>query len=346
MVIISHEFATVKNYGKFALQRSLKPKRTSHIMNTDRKKEIRVGIVALLSLIVLIAGITVGKGLIVGVSQTTLSFTFPSSGGIEIGAPMFINGVKRGSVISIDNVNGGVSIIGSIDEISDIHPDAEARISMLEITGGKKIDIIPGKESGIIDNSKPIAGTITADATELIGMMGDLGTDAKVTVKRLDTVLSQANALLSDGIVVKQLRNTIKNADELMTTLNALMGDNKENMRMLIRDLSDLAKDAKNAVSTNEPKMRSILTKLDSLVGSGQRLMAKTDTALAGVTDLTKETKGMMSDIKTNGSFINKLFYDKTTSKSIDTTLQRVNELLLKIHEHGLNANIRLGTRP
>ena len=131
-----------------------------------------------------------------------------------------------------------------------------------------------------------------------------------------------------------------------MTTLNSLMGDNKENMRNLIRDLSDLAKDAKNAVNTNEPKMRSILSKLDSLAGSGQRLMAKTDTALAGVTDLTVETKGMMKDIKTNGSFINKLLYDKTTSASIDTTLQRVNELLLNIHQHGLNANIRLGTRP
>ncbi|MFM8839746.1 MAG: MlaD family protein [bacterium] len=315
-------------------------------MNTDRKKEIRVGIVSLLSLIVLIAGITIGKGLIVGVAQTTLSFRFPSSGGIEIGAPIFINGVKRGSVISIDNVNEGVSIIGSIDEISDVHPDAQARISMLEITGGKKIDILPGTASGIINNSKPISGTISADATELISMMGDLGSDAKTTVKRLDTVLAQANVLLSDGVVVKQLRNTIKNADELMTTLNSLMGDNKENMRNLIKDLSALAKDAKTAVNVNEPKMRSILSKLDSLAGSGQRLMAKTDTALAGVTDLTKETKNMMSDIKTNGSFVNKLLYDKTTSKSIDTTLQRVNELLLKIHEHGLNANIRLGTRP
>jgi ABC-type transporter Mla subunit MlaD len=162
----------------------------------------------------------------------------------------------------------------------------------------------------------------------------------------LDSVLAQANSLLSDGIVVKQLRNTIKNADELMITLNALMGDNKENMRNLIQDLGALAKDAKSAVNNNEPKLRSILTKLDSLAGSGQRLMAKTDTALAGVTDLTVETKDMMKDIKTNGSFINKLLYDKTTSKSIDTTLQRVNDLLLKIHEHGLNANIRLGTRP
>jgi ABC-type transporter Mla subunit MlaD len=176
--------------------------------------------------------------------------------------------------------------------------------------------------------------------------VGDLGADASVTVKRLDSVLAQANSLLSDGIVVKQLRNTIKNADELMITLNALMGDNKENMRDLIKDLGALAKDAKSAVNNNEPKLRSILTKLDSLAGSGQRLMAKTDTALAGVTDLTVETKDMMKDIKTNGSFINKLLYDKTTSKSIDTTLQRVNDLLLKIHEHGLNANIRLGTRP
>jgi len=315
-------------------------------MMTDRKKEIRVGIVALLSLIVLIAGITIGKGLIVGVSQNTLSFTFPSSGGIEIGAPIFINGVKRGSVISTENINGGVAIAGSIDDISDLHPDAQAKISMLEITGGKKIDITPGIASGNLDISKPIAGTISADATELISLVGDLGADASVTVKRLDSVLAQANSLLSDGIVVKQLRNTIKNADELMTTLNALMGDNKENMRDLIKDLGALAKDAKSAVNNNEPKLRSILTKLDSLAGSGQRLMAKTDTALAGVTDLTIETKDMIRDIKTNGSFINKLLYDKTTSKSIDTTLQRVNDLLLKIHEHGLNANIRLGTRP
>lgn len=315
-------------------------------MMTDRKKEIRVGIVALLSLIVLIAGITIGKGLIVGVSQTTLQFTFPSSGGIEIGAPIFINGVKRGSVLSIENANGGVAINGSIDEISDLHPDAQAEISMLEITGGKKIDIKPGIASGNLDIAKPIAGTISADATELIGMVGDLGADAAMTVKRLDSVLAQANSLLSDGIVIKQLRNTIKNADELMTTLNALMGDNKENMRNLIKDLGSLAKDAKSAVNNNEPKLRSILTKLDSLAGSGQRLMAKTDTALAGVTDLTNETKDMMKDIKTNGSFVNKLLYDKTTSKSIDTTLQRLNELLLKIHEHGLNANIRLGTRP
>ncbi len=315
-------------------------------MMTDRKKEIRVGIVALLSLIVLIAGITIGKGLIVGVSQNTLSFTFPSSGGIEIGAPIFINGVKRGSVISTENINGGVAIAGSIDDISDLHPDAQAKISMLEITGGKKIDITPGIASGNLDISKPIAGTISADATELISLVGDLGADASVTVKRLDSVLAQANSLLSDGIVVKQLRNTIKNADELMITLNALMGDNKENMRDLIKDLGALAKDAKSAVNNNEPKLRSILTKLDSLAGSGQRLMAKTDTALAGVTDLTVETKDMMKNIKTNGSFINKLLYDKTTSKSIDTTLQRVNDLLLKIHEHGLNANIRLGTRP
>jgi phospholipid/cholesterol/gamma-HCH transport system substrate-binding protein len=315
-------------------------------MMTDRKKEIRVGIVALLSLIVLIAGITIGKGLIVGVSQTTLSFTFPSSGGIEIGAPIFINGVKRGSVIAINNMNGGVAITGSIDEVNDLHSDAAANISMLEITGGKKIDINPGTASGNLDISKPIIGTISADATELIGLVGDLGADASITVKRLDSVLAQANSLLSDGIVVKQLRNTIKNADELMTTLNALMGDNKENMRNLIKDLGSLAKEAKSAVNNNEPKLRSILTKLDSLAGSGQRLMAKTDTALAGVTDLTVETKDMMKDIKTNGSFINKLLYDKTTSKSIDTTLQRVNDLLLKIHEHGLNANIRLGTRP
>ena len=315
-------------------------------MNIDRKKEVRVGIVALLSLIVLIAGITIGKGLIVGVAQKSLLFQFPSSGGIDVGSPVMINGVKRGAVSTVKNLDGGVEISASIDDFSDIHPDAKAKISMLEITGGKKIEILPGNTSGTINPEIPIKGTLSADATELISLVGDLGGDAKMTIKRLDSVLEQTNALLSDGKVVKQLRNTISNADELMTTLNALVGDNKENIKKLVQDLTTLAKDAKTAVNTNEPKLRSLLTKLDSLAGTGQRLIAKTDTALASVTELANETKDVVKSIKSNGSFVNKLLYDKSMSSKIDTTLIRINDLLLKVHEHGLNANIRLGTRP
>lgn len=68
---MNRSFAIHKISGKFALQ-CLLILAILDIMNTDTNKEIRVGIVALTSLILLVAGITIGKGLLVGVSQKTV----------------------------------------------------------------------------------------------------------------------------------------------------------------------------------------------------------------------------------------------------------------------------------
>ncbi|MEY3312203.1 MAG: hypothetical protein RL348_1546 [Bacteroidota bacterium] len=341
---MKRSFAIHKISGKFALQHLLILAILT-TMNTDINKEIRVGIVALTSLILLVAGITIGKGLLVGVSQKTVLFTFSSSGGIDIGSPLFINGVKRGSVISVKNRNGGVQIMSSIDDYSDLHADATAKISMLEITGGKKIDIQPGK-TGSFSSEQEIQGTLAVDATELIALFGDLGGDAKGMVKKLDTILSQTNELLADGKVVKQLKNTIKNADEMVATLHSMVGDNKENLRTLVKDLQGLAKEARAAINNNEPKVQSLLVKLDSLADSGKRLIAKTDTAVAGANGMISDTRSVISDIKTKDGFVNKLIYDGKLSNTLDSTLLIINSFLYKVHEHGLNANIRLGTRP
>jgi chemotaxis regulatin CheY-phosphate phosphatase CheZ len=173
-----------------------------------------------------------------------------------------------------------------------------------------------------------------------------LGGDAKGMVKKLDTILSQTNELLADGKVVKQLKNTIQNADEMVATLHSMVGDNKENLRTLVKDLQGLAKEARAAINNNEPKVQSLLVKLDSLADSGKRLIAKTDTAVAGANGMISDTRSVISDIKTKDGFVNKLIYDGKLSNTLDSTLLIINSFLYKVHEHGLNANIRLGTRP
>jgi phospholipid/cholesterol/gamma-HCH transport system substrate-binding protein len=315
-------------------------------MNTDRSKEIKVGIVTLASVLLLIAGITIGKGLAAGVARNTVQFRFPSSGGIEIGSPLFINGVKRGAVVSVRNDNGAVQISAGIDDFSDLHADASARIMMLELTGGKKIELNPGTAKAAFDPSKEIQGNLSADATELIALVGELGGDARTIVRRLDSLLTQANALLGDGQVVAKLRNTVNNADQMIYSLNTFVQGNKDDLRSLVQELNGLATDARKAVNVNEPRVRSLITRLDSLAGAGQHLLARVDTAVAGANGMVGDIRGMVKDIQTNQSVVSRLLYDKSLSVKLDSTVHILNDFLFKVHEHGLNTNVRLGTRP
>ena len=108
-------------------------------MQYDKSKEIKVGIVTFVAILLFIVGMTLGRGYRISVDPTELNIRFPNSGGISPSAPVLINGVERGSVNSINPDNGSVLIKISLDDISDLNSDASARISMLEITVGKKI---------------------------------------------------------------------------------------------------------------------------------------------------------------------------------------------------------------
>ena len=76
-------------------------------MATKRATEIKVGIVSVLAVILIIIGITLGRGVHVTVSQKTIKMRFPHSGSIKMTEPVLVNGVRRGMVESIKNDNRG-----------------------------------------------------------------------------------------------------------------------------------------------------------------------------------------------------------------------------------------------
>ncbi|MFM8436896.1 MAG: hypothetical protein ACKOAX_00355, partial [Candidatus Kapaibacterium sp.] len=72
-----------------------------------RQTEIRVGAVVLVGIILLILGVTFGRGVSVSPNVTTLHIRFPGASGIESSAPVFVHGVKRGSVSKVAAEAGG-----------------------------------------------------------------------------------------------------------------------------------------------------------------------------------------------------------------------------------------------
>ncbi|MFA6569833.1 MAG: MlaD family protein [Bacteroidota bacterium] len=315
-------------------------------MHNQRSTEIKVGIVSLLAVILFIVGISLGKGCNVSVNTTVLKFRFPSSGGILPTAPLLVNGVKRGTVLTVQNNNGSVLVTASIDEISDFKKDITAKIMILEITGGKKIEISPGLSNQNFDINAEIPGTTAADLSDIVALVGEMGSDGKILIKKLDTVASAAATLLSDKTFINNIHNTINNASEMTGSMNNLLKNNLSSIQTTLSNLKTLTTDLKVAVQKNSPRIDTLITDIDLTIGDTRALLKNTNSTVNSTDALIADLKKIADEIKNGKGFVHTIISDEDFKLKMDSTLTTLYELIKQLKEHGINTNIRLGTRP
>lgn len=315
-------------------------------MDKQRSAEIKVGIVTIAGIVLLIIGILFGKGFSFSVSPNMVKMKFPNSGGIENGAPVFVNGLKRGAVSSVENTEQGIIVSAQMDNITDIKKDASAKILMLELTGGKKIEINPGSQGTSIGSNDMIIGFASADATQLIADVGDVAADAKRLVRRLDTISGQITRILGDTVFINNVKGTAAEANTLLVSLNEFYNANKGTLQSTISQLKSLTDDVRNAVNTNEPAVRKLIGKLDATTADAQSLINNANGSITKLDDLLSDMRGIVQDIKKGEGLVSKVIYDKKTAQRLDSVLNSLGTFVDQVKEHGINTNIRLGSRP
>ncbi len=313
-------------------------------MQDKRSAEIKVGLVSLVALILLVLGIILGKGLSIS-NANQVKFRFPNSGGIQTGSPVTINGVSRGTVSSIENDNGSVLIKADLKNVEDIFSDATAKISMMELTGGRKIEMNPGISKIKFDKNNEIIGITNPDFSDLLGMLGSLSDGLTNTLDKLDSVASSVNIMFADGEINKKIRSSLSNTESLTNDLHQLLSNNKNNINSAINDLKTISNELKSSVQANEPKISKIVDNIDAKINELSKIFNKAENGLANIENLSKDLNSILSDIKTGNGTLNKLIYDKKFSNQLDTTLRNLNILMKNIDKKGLNANVRLGVR-
>jgi len=315
-------------------------------MKDTRSIEIKVGLVSIIAVILFIIGITLGRGLYVSVNPVSVKMRFPNSGNIQISAPVFVNGVKRGSVASVNNDNGSVIITADLDNISEFRKDVSARISILEITGGKKIDIFPGKSPKKYKFGDEIIGKTAADFADLLYMLGEIGNDGMVLIKRLDTLAVSINRIVADEQFINNLKNTVENTSQLTENANKLISDNIKGIELTINNLKSMTTELNASIKQNAPKIDTIINKFDLTLTDTRTLIAQTNKTIAEAELIVKDLKSMTDSVRYGSGFVNKLLYDKEFSVRIDSTISNLSKFIEQVQKYGINANIRLGGKP
>lgn len=315
-------------------------------MQSDKKKEFIVGLVALAGIVMLVVGVMLGENFSISGTEKTVQFMFPSSGGMKPSAPVVVNGVERGKVTSIENTADSVMITATLDRIDDITTNARARISILEITGGKKLEVYPGNSGSVITSDFVIRGRTAADLGDLIADVGEVSDDLKSIIKGLDTLIVNANGLLGDTLLMANLRSTMDDASETMTRINRIVTNNEAEINSSISNLAELSEELNTAVKEQKPNIEQIIADMKQVSEKAVTLVEKADTSFDDINKISADVRAIIDDIQNNESLLNKLIYDKALAERLDTVMYNLGTFVEKIEEHGVNVNLRLGTRP
>jgi phospholipid/cholesterol/gamma-HCH transport system substrate-binding protein len=315
-------------------------------MKLDRKTEIKVGLVSVAALVLLILGITLGKDFNMTVSQETIKLSFPNSGGIVPSAPVVVNGVKRGTVMSVKNAEGRVIITADLDNTADLRADATAMITMLEITGGKKIEIYPGDSDKKYTSDMIIKGSTSADISDLVTMVGEVSGEAKILLAKLDTTLTSVNYLLKDRQMLDKLDRTISNADKSLTTLSKILDHNHHKLNRAVDDLAAISSDVRGLVGRNDSKIDSLLSRLDRTSVELDKLVPAARSAISGADTLMTSMNSIATDLRTGDGLASRLIYDDEFSAKLDSLIDEVYLFVKQVRKYGINTNVSLGSEP
>jgi phospholipid/cholesterol/gamma-HCH transport system substrate-binding protein len=239
-----------------------------------------------------------------------------------------------------------VLVTATIDNIDDLRKDVKARITILEITGGKKIEIFPGTSSEKFNPETEIQGETAADFADLVTQLGLILEQAKHTISQLDTTLTSTNKVLGNKDFATNLQLAVDNATQTLTITREILEQNQTNINQIVKNLKEILSELRNDYSIYEPKINRIVARLDTISLQTTNLLENGSATVEKINRSLNQLNDILLEIREGDNLANKIIYNKEFAQRLDSTLRQVSELITFIQKNGVNVNLRLGTRP
>jgi phospholipid/cholesterol/gamma-HCH transport system substrate-binding protein len=305
------------------------------MMNTQRKTEIKVGITAITGLVLLIWIIGWAKNISFIEKNIKYKIEFDNVSGLEIGDNVTINGVRKGFVESI-SINGPTVMVEiALDKEIQIPADSRFYVSMLDLMGGKKIEIKPGKSSVMMNSGDIQKGEFQFDIAEVMSFVGDAGKGIPAMLSKIDTALTAINLYLNDAEIKGDVKSGLKNLVALASEFRSLLREQRGQIDHLITNSIKLTSNV-DSLTTNaslflKENQDSIATSIKNL----NKLLVQSDA-------LIKKFDGIIDETTSQKNNLGKLLYDEQTYEELKSTMKEAKELLLLVKKQLKNEGINV----
>ena len=282
-------------------------------MKDQRKTEIRVGITVIVGLLIFIWILGWAKNFSLSSNQKIVMVKFNSVSGLEIGDNVSVNGVRKGYVEDFKLKGDQVIVKLSLDNDVKLKKDASFSISMLDLMGGKKVNINPGVSAQPLDYNEVQTGIFYADIPEVMSMLGTVESDVPAIVKDIKITLSSLNNYLNDNDLNMNIKSSISNLSKASQKLNILLDENREGIKQLTQNTVKLTENVNSFLDENKSSLKSSIRELHTV-------LTKTDSLLTSVNKFSGEIENKKNNI-------GKILYDDKIYDNLSQSLTQLNEL-------------------
>ncbi len=314
-------------------------------MEELRRLELKVGLLALGTLLLLLGGITWGRGWQLGVRTQEVVLHFPSGAGIEVGAPVLVNGVQKGSVRYIELRDGIVVLTARLDADVELRRDAHARILLQELTGGRKVELFPGTAAEPLLRGQPIPGATAPDVGELVANLANFGEQLQRLSLRLDTTAAALNAVLTPA-TQRNLTTAIEELTLLAQQLRSLAEGSRASVEESAENIALLSRRLRTLLEQNSPAIDRTLASLERLTRQAETTLGNADSLLVQLQRSSATLEELLSALRSRKTLAGRLLQDEQLALQVDSTVTQLRDFLHQIQRYGVNVNVRLGTRP
>ncbi|WP_165773010.1 MlaD family protein [Avrilella dinanensis] len=286
-------------------------------------KEIKTALLVLGSLAILIWGYNFLKGKDLFGNNRIFYVTYENVEGLTQASTVTLNGMVVGKVnkISIGD-NAKIVVEISINNPIDIPASTVAEIYSPGMLGGKQIGLIVDySDTNLAKNGDYLVSGIK------LGIVDGLSGKADPIMIKLDSVLYNVNKLvvglnntLDDDLKnslhnsLAELNQTLKNATQITSGFNRIVGDNEQKIGTIVSDFEQTSGNLKTmSDQLAQADLKSTLDKFEQTAESLSAMMAKIDNGEGNLGKLindeqlynnlegtSKELNQLIEDIKLN----------------------------------------------
>ena len=281
------------------------------------RQTVKIGFFTLLAIVILYLGITYLKGLSISARSKTYYVAMNDVTGINVATRVFVNGYKVGSVRKMDydyRNNGETILTLTLDPDIKLPQGTQVQVAQTLLSGALVNLVLPEVETGAYLNAKDtIPMSMRPSAKSLEQLQSEFVPRLSTTLSRMDSVLLQANAILSNPNIEPTLADVRQSAQHI----NASSAQLQQSLRSLPTIMGRIDHTSAN--------VESFASRLDSL---------QLQETVANLESTSRELKSFTQRLNQSDGTVGRLLNEDGLYNRIDSVTTSLDALIQDIKAH------------